>query len=82
MEIGIPRTASAVFPNQCRAEYSQASQNRLVSYDQDILLSFKLHYDRLKAGYDVAIGLSTYKLISRRNTLFKICSRTNLDNGS
>ena len=82
MEIGIPRTASAVFPNQCRAEYSQASQNRLVSYDQDVLLSFELHYDGLKTGYDVTIGFSTFKLMSGRDTFLKNVSRTNLDNGS
>ena len=73
MEIGIPRTASALFPSQCRPEYLQTSQNRLVSYDQDILLSFKLHYDGLKAGYNVAIGFSTYKLMSGRETFFEEC---------
>ena len=82
MEIGIPRTASALFPSQCRPEYLQTSQNRLVSYDQDILLSFKLHYDGLKTGYDVTIGFSTFKLMSGRDTFLKNVSRTNLDNGS
>ena len=82
MEIGIPRTASVLFPSQCRSEYLQTSQNRLVSYDQDILLSFKLHYDGLETGYDVAIGFSTYKLMNGRDPLVEYVVRTNLDNGS